>query len=60
MEFDRKEFIKKLDSILGLIKTLSAAFEDEPERLRMDDIKELTKVLETKLVDSLNYVKKIG
>ena len=57
MELDRNQFTKRLDKILGLVKTLEIALLEEPERLCMKDISELTDILENKLIEAIEYIK---
>ena len=57
MGFDRGIFVKRLNHILGLIRTLNTVYKEEPENLSLNDINELTKIIETQLVDTIDYVK---
>lgn len=57
MEFDRKIFVNKLDNILGLIRTLETAYQEKSDKLSVEDVNELVEILETKLIDVINYAK---
>lgn len=57
MEIDRIEFTNRLDKILGLVKNLKTAIQEEPERLSLKDIKELTEIVETELANTKAWLK---
>ena len=57
MDIERIEFKKRLDKILGLVKALEIAIQEEPENLGLEDIKKLTGIVETELTDTINWLK---
>ena len=57
MDIERIEFKKHLDKILGLVKALEIAIQEEPENLGLEDIKKLTGIVETELTDTINWLK---
>jgi len=57
MDIERIEFKKRLENILGLVKTLEIVIKEEPEKLSLKDIKKLTRIVETELTDTINWLK---
>jgi hypothetical protein len=57
MEISRIEFIEKLDDIIGLVKTLRITTEEETEKLKFKDIKEMTAIIENMLINMINWLK---
>lgn len=60
MEINRIEYIKKLDVIVGLIRNLKIAIKEEPEKLDLEDIKGLMEIIESKLIDTKNWLRTQG
>lgn len=57
MDIERTEFRKRLEEILGLVKTLEIAIREESEKLSLQDINELADIIETQLTDTVNLLK---
>ena len=56
MEINRIELVKNIDSIIGLVKTLRNAIQEEAEQLSLKDIRDLTDIIETRLINTINLI----